>query len=118
MVVDFPAPFGPRNPKTSPLVTVRLRLSTATKSPKRLTRFSTSTETALPEFGEVEVVSSGMVLRFPRHRMHKQVFNRRSHLENPVETHTGVLEQRVELGDASARIVNHNVHTVAGKNQA
>src|SRR5512147_3208585 len=33
MVVDLPAPFGPRNPKISPFFTSRLMRSTATKSP-------------------------------------------------------------------------------------
>ena len=33
MVVDFPAPFGPRNPVTIPGRTVKLRSSTATVSP-------------------------------------------------------------------------------------
>ena len=38
MVVDLPAPFGPRNPNTSPRVTVRLRSSTATTWPNRLVK--------------------------------------------------------------------------------
>ena len=46
MSVDLPAPFGPRSPKTSPRATVKLRLSTATKSPNDLEISSTST--ALP----------------------------------------------------------------------
>jgi len=29
MVVDFPAPFGPSKPKTSPLLTEKLKLFTA-----------------------------------------------------------------------------------------
>ena len=33
MVVDFPAPFGPRNPVTLPGCTTKLRSSTATLSP-------------------------------------------------------------------------------------
>jgi hypothetical protein len=33
MVVDFPAPFGPRKPVTWPDGTVKLRASTATLSP-------------------------------------------------------------------------------------
>jgi DNA-binding NarL/FixJ family response regulator len=41
-VVDFPAPFGPRNPVTTPGETVKVRPSTATWSPYRLVRFSTS----------------------------------------------------------------------------
>src|ERR1700730_15853635 len=35
IVVDFPAPFGPRNPKISPCRTSIDTRSTATKSPKR-----------------------------------------------------------------------------------
>ena len=36
IVVDLPAPFGPRKPRTSPLATRRLRSLTAVKGPKRL----------------------------------------------------------------------------------
>lgn len=42
MVVVFPAPFGPRKPKTSPSSTCRLRSSTAVKAPNFFVRFSTS----------------------------------------------------------------------------
>src|SRR5580704_2244538 len=38
MVVDFPAPLGPRKPKISPLDTSRETWSTATKEPKVLTK--------------------------------------------------------------------------------
>src|ERR1700723_308182 len=40
MVVDFPAPFGPRNPKNWPGATRRFTSCTATKSPKRRVRCS------------------------------------------------------------------------------
>src|SRR6266436_9365181 len=43
MVVGLPAPLGPRNPKISPCLTSREILFTATKSPKRLVRFSIRT---------------------------------------------------------------------------
>jgi hypothetical protein len=36
IVVDFPAPFGPRKPRTSPLETVKERSSTAVKPPNSL----------------------------------------------------------------------------------
>ena len=36
MVVDFPAPFGPRKPVTIPGRTVKVRPSTASLSPYRL----------------------------------------------------------------------------------
>src|SRR3546814_6460540 len=39
MVVDLPAPFGPRKPSTSPLATDKLMLSTAVNGPNCLTRF-------------------------------------------------------------------------------
>src|SRR5664279_2581467 len=42
MVVDFPAPFGPRNPVTIPGRTTKFKPSTASLSPYRLLRFSTS----------------------------------------------------------------------------
>jgi len=38
MAVDFPAPFGPRNPWTSPRRTVRSRPSRARVGPNVLTR--------------------------------------------------------------------------------
>ena len=41
IVVDLPAPLGPRNPNTSPGATVMLRSSTATTRPNRLVRPST-----------------------------------------------------------------------------
>src|ERR1700680_157408 len=40
IVVDLPAPFGPRKPKISPRFTSSETLSTATKSPNRLVRRS------------------------------------------------------------------------------
>ena len=43
MVVDLPAPLGPRNPKISPLPTWSETWSTAVKSPNFLTRLSIST---------------------------------------------------------------------------
>jgi hypothetical protein len=42
MVVDFPAPFGPRKPKISPRSTVKERRSTAVKVPNTLVRASTA----------------------------------------------------------------------------
>src|SRR5262245_41827693 len=42
MVVDFPAPLLPRNPKTSPRATSKLTRSTATNAPKRRVRSRTS----------------------------------------------------------------------------
>ena len=41
IVVDFPAPFGPRKPSTSPFPTEKEIPFTAWKSPKLFFRFST-----------------------------------------------------------------------------
>ncbi|MNC90861.1 hypothetical protein D3C83_70140 [compost metagenome] len=41
MVVDLPAPFGPRKPSTSPRSTVNETSFTASFAPKAFTRFST-----------------------------------------------------------------------------
>src|SRR5512145_447298 len=43
IVVDLPAPFGPRNPKISPLATSKFTRFTATKRPNLFSRFSTTT---------------------------------------------------------------------------
>ncbi len=42
IVVDLPAPFGPRNPVTIPGLTVKVRWLTATFSPYRLVSPSSS----------------------------------------------------------------------------
>src|SRR5580692_232047 len=69
MVVDFPAPLGPRKPKISPRPISSETLSTATKSPKRLTRFTIRTADSL--FSGC----TGKVL-FSR-QSHEDVFQRR-----------------------------------------
>ena len=45
MVVDLPAPLGPRKPSTSPRRTLNDTLSTAVNAPKRLVRPSISMRT-------------------------------------------------------------------------
>jgi hypothetical protein len=47
MVVDLPAPLGPRKPSTSPLFTSSEMPSTATISPKRFLRSLASISTAI-----------------------------------------------------------------------
>ena len=42
MVVDLPAPFGPRNPKNCPVATLKVTSSTAVNSPKRRVRLCVS----------------------------------------------------------------------------
>ena len=58
IVVLFPAPLGPRNPKISPSLTSKLTLSTAFTCPKVFTRPSTLTITSAPSpfFGLCSVI--------------------------------------------------------------
>src|SRR5215472_5840703 len=53
IVVDLPAPFGPRKPRTSPRGTENEISSTAAKSPKNLTRCRTSSMGESPVIGMV-----------------------------------------------------------------
>src|SRR5579863_6744873 len=69
MVVDLPAPLGPRNPKISPRFTSSETRSTAVKSPKRFTRFSI--RTAGPE------ASGGTRRLLLAHQRDEHVFERR-----------------------------------------
>src|ERR1700733_13177986 len=107
MVVDLPAPFGPRKPNTSPLRTSRLMRSTATKSPKRLTRFSITTEPPC----------SGMGWRSTADRIDEEVFNCGRDFLNRVEGNEGVLQPRLEFRDAARSIVNHDVQAIAGQDE-
>src|SRR5580658_8958535 len=52
-VVVFPAPFGPRNPNTSPRATVNDTSSTAVRGPKTLVRWLTSIAAAADSGGRV-----------------------------------------------------------------
>src|SRR5260370_39273617 len=69
IVVDLPAPLGPRNPKISPRFTSSETRSTAVKSPKRLTR--SSIRTAGPE------VSGGTRRLLFSHQRDEHVLERR-----------------------------------------
>src|ERR1035438_6773091 len=97
IVVDLPAPFGPRNPKTSPLLTSRFSRSTATKSPNLFTRFSTATESSPLGMGRCSASD----------RIHKKVFDRRRNLLNRVEGHVGRSEERRVGKDPTARPREH-----------
>src|SRR5215208_1315481 len=61
MVVVFPAPLGPRKPKTSPRRTAKLTASTAVKAPYRRVSPSTSTAAAAAEARSVVRLVVGMV---------------------------------------------------------
>src|ERR1700719_66583 len=55
IVVDLPAPFGPRNPNTSPAGTLNDTLSTATTGPNFLTRLRISSIPSLPRAGGADI---------------------------------------------------------------
>ena len=69
IVVDFPLPFGPRNPKTCPRGTSKSIPSTAVKAPKRLV--SPRTEMAATGSGAAPV-SPGRVIRYSDNRRQRQ----------------------------------------------
>jgi hypothetical protein len=53
-----------------------------------------------------------------RYRIDKEIFDGGNHLLDAIEGYARALEPRFKLGNAPLGIVNHNVNTVAGKNQA
>jgi hypothetical protein len=61
IAVLLPAPLLPRRPKTSPGWTEKLTSSTATKSPKRFTRWLTSMA-GMPAVSPVPFVAAGGVV--------------------------------------------------------
>src|SRR6188768_3135147 len=69
IVVDLPAPFGPRNPKISPCDTSSDTSSTATKVPKRLVRCSRRT-------ASFPLGCTGCLL-LPAYKRDKHIFERR-----------------------------------------
>src|SRR5579859_6925944 len=76
MVVDFPAPLGPRKPNISPRATSIETLSTATKSPKLLTSFSmwTAGPSFLDAFLDVSLGGTGQL--FLARKRYEHVFQR------------------------------------------
>src|SRR3712207_178975 len=73
MVVDLPAPFGPRNPKTAPAPTSNEIPSTAVNFPYRLTSPSTPTTfTAAPACSHCTAATSRTRRLFPFHLRHRR----------------------------------------------
>src|SRR5215475_515580 len=110
MVVDLPAPLGPRNPKISPFFVSRLMRSTATKSPNRLTRSSTTTDLG-PSFMRASLSAAC-------HGVHKEVFDRGRHLHDRVEWNVRRSQARLELLSPSHRVIHYNVDAVSSQKQA
>src|ERR1035437_8608497 len=108
MVVDLPAPLGPRNPNTSPFLTERSIRSTATKPPNLFTRLSNTTEFSCSDMARILAAN----------RIHEQILDCRSYLLNCVERQICVFETRLKLRHALGGIVHHYVQAIAGKYQA
>src|SRR5258708_34816492 len=89
IVVDLPAPLGPRKPKTSPCATSSETLSTATKSPKRLTRFSRRTAGPGGLGYTVGLVTLGFFLMKQRHENFLQRGQDRVHFALPFARNGG-----------------------------
>src|SRR5260370_5030779 len=109
IVVDFPAPFGPRKPKISPFRVARLMWFTATKSPNRFTRSSITTELWF---------SATMSSCSARHRIHKQVFNRRGNLTNRFEGNVRITQVELELRDSAFCIVHNYMKSIPRQREA
>src|SRR5579871_1098768 len=103
MVVDLPAPLGPRNPKISPRRTSIDTLSTATKSPKRFV--SCSILTAGPACAD-----SGSTLHLLlADQRDEHVFKRR---------HNALVRERAQrrqLLDGGRALVDEHVHRIAAR---
>jgi len=99
-------------------VTVRLRLSTATKVAKALDEVLNNDRggrNGVPRIGDGGL-RHGVELHRTPHR--QRDLRWRNHLLDDIKGYAGALEPRFKLGNAPLGIVNHNVNTVAGKNQA
>src|SRR5450759_3075338 len=84
MVVDLPAPLGPRNPKISPLLTSKDTRFTATKEPNRFSRSFTMTAwSGLRMAGTAFLVGENG---------DKDILECRNHLPHGIETDARSLE--------------------------
>src|SRR5260370_16058354 len=108
IVVDFPAPLGPRNPNISPLCVSRLMWFTATMSPKRFTRSSITTELWF---------STTVFSLSARDCVHKQVLNRWRHLANRLEGDLRLVQSVLEFLSSAFRVINNDVKSVACESQ-
>src|SRR5712691_3422840 len=103
IVVDLPAPLGPRKPKISPRFTSSETRSTAVKSPKRLTRFSVRTAGPVASGG-----TRGLLLA---HQRDEHVFKRRLDLVIFKRRHRGELFGRSYSGfEEQVQIGAHGLH--------
>ena len=73
IVVDLPAPFGPKNAKISPFLTSKEMSFTAVKSPNRLTKFLTSMMFSIvKKSSRLGRYSDGSILLEQEYNKHRQ----------------------------------------------
>ena len=111
MVVDLPAPLGPRKPKISPRAMWKLTWSTATKSPNRLTRPSAIDLVEL--FAAARIGESDHVA-FPGFgERHEHVLDAGRADCDLGERDAGAGERVAQLRDSPAGVVDHHMDAVA-----
>src|SRR5512143_4057607 len=107
IVVDFPAPLGPRKPKISPRATSRLMSLTATKSPKRFVRFLRLTA------GESSRADICGPRCFLTENGNEDIFERRRLGADPTEHEALFRERRLDGASRPADVLRHHVDAVA-----
>src|SRR5208283_1659464 len=109
MVVDLPAPFGPRKPNISPGRASRLMWSTAVKLPKRLTR-SLTTTLGVPLFTVPPAAS-------PLYCFDKNILNGRGDLLNAVKRQTRGGKTGMQVGNSFRSVVHDQMHAISHQHQ-
>src|ERR1035437_1282757 len=107
IVVDFPAPLGPRKPKISPRATSRLMPLTATKSPKRFVRFLRLTA---GRSSRGDIGGSRCLLTEDGD---EDIFEGWRFLADPTEHETLTRERRLDGAGRLADVLRHHVDAVA-----
>ena len=106
MVVDFPRRSDPRKPKTSPRCASKLMWSTATKSPKRLTRSRRPRRRDRRSFMRHLPVGSST-------GGDEEVLDVGATSFKAVERQSRRLELRSQFGHPARGVIDHQVHAVA-----
>src|ERR1035438_5085381 len=107
IVVDLPAPFGPRKPKISPFCTSKLTRFTAVKLPKRFSRFFTTTAVSWLLAFMVSVLPFGGQDRY------EDVFQRRLDRADATDGKARADEHSFRLHRSLIRVLCHQVNAVA-----
>src|ERR1700676_4909440 len=113
MVVDFPAPLGPRNPKNCPGATRRFTSSTATRPPNRRVRCSVEIAAALMEFSTLahtqKCVNARSLARVDRRRRNGGCLWKHCENRGKFEAERAATFGAIKSSDAAAVFLHHAV---------